>query len=694
MKSVDGRIRSGLFAFIRAIILVACFALAACSSGSDQNSAPPQPVADPQATPGASWSNYVKELLEAAIVSYTADKPFGWAVAVFLSGQGGGDWESDIQYVEQQLHDIAVDLKTIIDQLSALENELSVYTEKIIAEEQYAMMSDAIGIISNQYANMQALTQNYTAGSEEAETAANSYACGFLDPGQYDIDQQLFDIYQVIVNYQDLDPSNGGILQNVTKALIGQLSISNGNSPSVNLSSAYQTLESFFNKLLQIQLQGAVLYVEALHAKNHVLAPGGYPFTCDATGYPGTAEQWFNEKFLGQIASEVDMFLSCVDQLVVSQADLRTNIGLALLNPANPSEANPSPFLPDGADAIFSRADFIAAQMAGEYHSFGVVVRTVGEPDSVTAYTNNNQPPRINGQPMTLTKLGVPYPIDQTQNYRDLQVTEWNNWPQGAKKAYMQWNWFESPAPSPIGWAVFNEATDVFVAMYTFNLESGASQTNAILDWNTTPHEAVKQEITLFYLNDKMEEDPKGHPWAHVTLPVRHRPTSWQRPTPDNSYTSNYVSITDSCLISSVLSPLVEITIALKDMDDCDEYAEHFAYKLNSGLYLNVVSGMSEQEQILADVQMAADAGGHIGIGNDYVACWWADDSAASKALEAGQDKTYTAKVSHTWNPGDVHPFNFNLHLEEDHVNCTWQSDGTWADATLYAGSVYLYFSN
>jgi len=206
------------------------------------------------------------------------------------------------------------------------------------------------------------------------------------------------------------------------------------------------------------------------------------------------------------------MFLSCVDQLVVSQADLRTNVGLPLLNPSNPSEANPSPFLPPGADAIFSRADFIAAQMAGGYHSFGVVVRTAGEPDSVTAYTNKNQPPRINGQPMALTKLGVPYPIDQSQNYRDLQVTEWNNWPQGAKKAYMQWNWFEFPAPSPIGWAVFNEATDVFVAMYAFNLESDTSQTIAKLDWDTTPHEKVSQEITIFYLNDKMEEDPKGHP--------------------------------------------------------------------------------------------------------------------------------------------------------------------------------------
>jgi len=674
------------------MILFVCLALAGCSR-SDQNSAPPTPT-DAQATPGASWSNYVKELLEAAIVSYTSDKPFGWAVAVFLSGQGGDDVDAAIQYVEQQLQTIEKDLNTIIGELQTLQTEVAVDTDKIIAEEEYAMISGAISTISNQYSNMQALTNNYKPGSEEAEKAANSYACSFLDPSQYDIDQQLFNIYQIMVNYQDVDPSNGGILQNVTKALIGQLSIATSNSSSITLSSTYQTLESFFNKLLQIQMQGAVLYIEALHARDNVVAQGGYTFNCPAYGYPGTAEQWFNEKFLGQIASEVDMFLSCVDQLVVSQADLRTNIGLPLLNSANPSEAFPSPFLPGGVDAVFSRADFIAAQMAPEYHSFGVVVRTVGEPDSITAYTNENQPPQINGQPMTLTKLGVPYPIDQTQNYRDVQVTQWNNWPQGANQAYMQWNWFAfSPLPGFGDWAEYNQATDVFVAMYAFNLESGASQTNAILDWNTTPHEEVEQEITLFYLNDTMEEDPKGHPWAHATLPVRHRPTAWQRPTPDNSYTSDYISITDTYVISNFFSPLVEITVAIKDMDDCEEYQDHFAYKLNSGLYLIVVSGMSEQEQILADVQMAADAGGDIGNGNDYVACWWADDSAASKALEAGQDKTYTATVSHTWNPGDAHPFNFNLHLEEDHVDCTWQSDGTWANATLYAGSVYLYFS-
>jgi len=675
------------------MILFVCLALAGCSSGSDPKTTSP-PVDDPQATPGASWSNYVKELLEAAIVSYSSDKPFGWAVAVFLSGQGGDTSDDVINYVEQQLQTIEKDLNTIIGELQTLQTEVAVDTDKIIAEEEYAMISGAISTISNQYSNMQALTNNYKPGSEEAEKAANSYACGFLDPSQYDIDQQLFNIYQIMVNYQDVDPSNGGILQNVTKALIGQLSIANSNSSSITLSSTYQTLESFFNKLLQIQMQGAVLYIEALHARDNVVAPGGYTFNCSAWGYAGTAEQWFNEKFLGQIASEVDMFLSCVDQLVVSQADLRTNIGLPLLNPVNPSEANPAPFLPGGADVIFSRADFIAAQMAPEYHSFGVVVRTVGEPDSITAYTNENQPPRINGQPMTLTKLGVPYPVDQSQNYRDLQVTEWNNWPQGANQAYMQWNWFESPAPNSIGWAVFNEATDVFVAMYAFNLASGASQTNAILDWDTTPHEEVKQEIFLLYLNDKMEEDPKGHPWAHATLPVRHRPTSWQRPTPDNSYTSDYINITDTYVIFSILlPPFVEIAVGLQDMDNCEEYEDYFSYSLNSGLYLNVISGMSEQKQIFADVEMGADAGGDIGNGNDHVACWWADDSGVSKALEAGQDKSYKAKVSHTWNPRDAHPFNFNLHLEEDHIDCTWQSDGSWANATLFAESVYLYFS-
>jgi len=385
MKAIDARVLPRLFVLAKAMILFLFFALSACSSGSDQNSPPPPPPDDPQATPGASWSSYVKEMLEAAIVSYTSDKPFGWAVAVFLSGQGGSDSDAAIQYVEKQLENIEYDLNTIIGELSALEKELSVDTEEIIAEEQYAMMSNALDVISNQYQNMQDLTTNYKPGSQQAEQAANSYACGFLDPSQYDMDQQLSDIYQSIVNYENIDPSNGGILQNVTKALIDQLSPSNGGSSSTTLSAAYQTLESFFNKLLQIQMKGAVLYVEALHARDNVLAQGAYPFDCPAYGYAGTAEQWFSGKFLGQIASEVDMFLSCVDQLVLSQADLRTNIGLPLLNPAYPAEANPCPFLPGDADAIFSRADFIAAQMAPEYHSFGVVVRTVGEPDSVHA---------------------------------------------------------------------------------------------------------------------------------------------------------------------------------------------------------------------------------------------------------------------------------------------------------------------
>ncbi len=639
----------------------------------------------------------MKELLEAAIVSYSSDKPFGWAVAVFLSGQGGNVPDDAIQYIKDELQTIADDLTAINKELSALEKELSVYTEEIIAEEQYAMMSNALDVISNQYQNMQDLTTNYKPGSQQAEEAANSYACSFLDASQYDIDQQLYDIYQTIVNYDNIDPSNNGILQNVTKALIDQLSPSNGDSSSMTLSAAYQTLESFFNKLLQIQMQGAVLYVEALHARDNVLVQGAQPLDCQSYGYPGTAEEWLSGKFLGQIASEVDMFLSCVDRLVLSQADLRTDIGLPLLNPQDPFVAYPCPFLPGGADAIFSRADFIAAQMAPEYHSFGVVVRTVGEPDSVHAYTQGNEPPRINGQTMTLTKLGTPYPEDQSDlmDYRDVDVEVWNNWPQDAKQAYMQWNWL-GQAPLPIGdWAQFNEATKISVAMYEFNLEFDASGTIALLDWDTAPHEEVKQQIIAWYLNDQMQGDPKGHPWAHATLPVRHRPTSWQRITPDNSYTSEYVSITtDTYAISSVVSPYVEIAVALQNMDNCIEDDLSFSYSLNSGLNLSIVNGMSGQKQVFADVQMMADAGGFIGYGNDHVACWWADDSGVSRALEVGQDKTYTANVRHTWNPDDVHPFNFHVHLEDDHDECAWQSDGPRANATLYAGSVFLYFSD
>ena len=120
------------------------------------------------------------------------------------------------------------------------------------------------------------------------------------------------------------------------------------------------------------------------------------------------------------LTDEVQEFLRCAERLVLAECDLRTDA-------SGISKA----FLPKDAETIFSQADFLAAQIAPSRYTFGLVVRLIGEPDTINAISEQYQI-QANNQAMQAVSL-----LDAT-DVRLVPVELWNHWPDEAKPKYLQ----------------------------------------------------------------------------------------------------------------------------------------------------------------------------------------------------------------------------------------------------------------
>ncbi len=655
-----------------------------CSPGGWGKPPVKPPVTD-TVTAGASWSTWVLEQIASGIISYATGKSIGWVLSAFGSGGSSPDVSSALQDMDGKLTQIEADLQQIEGELALIAQALSIDTAKILSEAQQTEMSQAELSINNQFTNVQLFAKDGVPGSAAAKTAAQQFADDFLTTGNNDMDANVYTIYGIIMNVnQDL---NGGALNALTSMLVAEAN-------DGQLLARYETLESYFNSLLEIQMKGAILMVEALHHRDN---PFGGGTTAQGPGvgvWPGTAEQWYNQKFLPQIADEVEEFLRCTDRLVVADADLRTDVGLPVIPNSLPF-VNQEPFLPADADTIFSRADFLAAQISPIRHSFGLVVRAVGEPDSINSYVAQNEAPTTTSadNTMHLTPLGPGTDPTQWVKVRLVPVEVWNNWPGGYTQAYMQWNWkqYNGDATPFSDYMSFDAATQIAVAKYEIAWY-GAGATTGI-DWQNAWPEPVNAQVTTVLYNDKMVQDPSGtHAWGHATLAVRHRPTSWQRYTfnPD-SYNSTFFTVTNDYNIYDPAGPNVRLIATVL----AGRYVTNLStFNLESSLTLHIENGMSQQRKATAIVQMQGDANGvMLGVGgNDTMTAWFTGASGEANSWDLQNANGYVypvAGIFHYWNPGEDTSFHFKLDFNQTVMNF---NSGAYVGARVWPNHVYLFF--
>lgn len=125
--------------------------------------------------------------------------------------------------------------------------------------------------------------------------------------------------------------------------------------------SAYLALENYFNNIIGIQLQGAILEANNINWKN----------------YAGTSNEsvaTFTEEDLAPIiVKQIDMFMGYVERLVVASADTRSII------------QGGGTMFPSRADDVFYSADLIAQQFDPK-HRAGFVVRVAGDPTIIEEF--------------------------------------------------------------------------------------------------------------------------------------------------------------------------------------------------------------------------------------------------------------------------------------------------------------------
>ena len=350
-------------------LLIFCFVFALSGCGSSSSDAPkPSPSPTPIETgDGGSYGMWVLEGLLKGLSSYVAGQSLGWLLSLL---KGGGSTDSDaFKTMNQKMNDIIGDLKTIEATLDRVLGLINLKADQIIEQDAYYNMKGNIDTISTDYDNYL-----WTLSNAPTKENAASQAMAYIDA-----DNMEFQIEEIYTGIMGTTPGidAGALYESTTLILDQQTGID-----ATQLLNSYLSLETIFIQLVEYQLQGAALEVEGLHWRDNPWVGTLNQKDSDGVGsavgseFPGTAEEFMTSWFQPKLDDEVEEFLRCVDRIVCSQLDLRTDI--------TTTSQTVDGFLPSTAEQIYFRADFIAAQFSSR-HQFGVNVRLVGEPTTIEA---------------------------------------------------------------------------------------------------------------------------------------------------------------------------------------------------------------------------------------------------------------------------------------------------------------------
>ena len=646
---------------------------------------------------GAGGATWILQQILSGAASYTGAKCMGWLLSLVSGGSGSDQNAADFSQMEGDLTTIINDLNAIQAQLNNLAAQINLDMNKINSNEQSIYMESRESIIDNTYSNMQALSSTMigtTQGKAEADLLASQIITGTTS-----IDQQLFDIYYAMVG--KAAGMQGSALNAFTEVLLAEPSTGPGDTQVFN---RYLALEAYFKQLVQIQLKGAALMVEGLHHRDNTWdnATKAHAQTMAQPyglgDYPGTAEQWMTKKFQPQLEEQVEEFLRCTDRLVLYYTDLRTDI--------TTTNAAVS-MLPADTDNIFSRADFIAAQLSSR-HSFGLNIRLAGEPDLIKAMLTSNSAqlqyaavfsPIPAGVPRALKLVPLGLSTDNGYPVRLNPVEQWWNWPAGYTQAYIQWNWGSydtgTSAGTVSGHISFNSATNIAVSKY--NLAAPSSPKGWVTSWNWNDEATIGtyDNPTTFmkWYNDDMDVVSAGtagaHYYGHGTLTIRHRPEAWYqyRSTINND---GVFSGTADCYLGSNIwvRAIAELHQNYWGVDE--------DFDVESAIALPLINGTTSGHRISVNGNMQADANNsfhEVSIeDNDFIVGWWEWNNTPEWdwwRIKLGNPVTYPGTSAyHNFDPKEAFTYAIMVKLQGNAEG----NQGNSLGCRAWPENLYLYF--
>ncbi len=653
------RLRAAVSYFL---ILVVALSLMGCGGSSSE---PPAPHG--VATAGAGPATWVLQGILNGIGSYTGNKAMGWILSIVgTGGDSSQELQNAINDMQNKLNTILADLTAIENQLNEIAKEIDVDMKQIESNQQSLAMKQAEDRINNEYLNLQAMDASLI-GTDTGRQRAADMADDIISTSRTNIDLCVYEIYSGVMGYTA--GLQGGALNAMTDAIIA----ADTDWKDGNTLLRYQTLETYFKQLVQMQLKGAAMMVDALHHRDDPWPSSqGVQRGIKPTDYPGTAAQWMNEKFLPMLADEVEEFLRCADRIILADCDLRTDI----------TTTSPTvDMLPKDAETAWARADFMAAQLSPKRHPFGLVIRLVGEPDEVqgiadasyyypeaNAYTGSHS--------MSLVQLGV-FPDKVRLN----PVEKWNEWPSGYDQEYIQWNWGSHSwsdghrAGTVAGHIVFNAASSIAVTKWAYPDQVSDSV------WITTkfPNEAAtignhdNPGIQMRHYDEDMNVvdnwTSDNHWWGHGTLVIRHRPEPWYQYRQYASQTGSgrdavYDMTCDAYLGYAQNGPTPNVWCRVMSELNKHYWGVDLAFHIESGIAVPIINGMSTQRKMTVNGNLESGAYNTLYDSvqdNDTarLTAFWTMNSGEYDwwGVKNGNHSYPDTGAHHFFNPGEANPY-------------------------------------
>ena len=299
------------------------------------------------------------------IGSFAAQQAIGWVLASFgyqdATDRRFNEIDAQLKIMNTKLNDIETDLNQVSQQVEAVLNAVNLSRDEVIQQVAGYSVESTLDTIKNQYDN---LRDSFPFDDPQKHTQAGAgraheFAVSIATSGHYDFDQLLYNLNSIMLGST---PGTVGFLDACTNVLIDRAAAGEG------LLDCYMVLENYFAEMLAVEGKGLVLMTEALHVLNNDLAQEDKDFTGSTAA--------FKKKFDGYISAQIEKFLSCVDRLVVSRANIRTCL------------VNQTQFLADGTATVYERADFLASRFSAA-HPAGLVLRVIGTPADVLNLYNS-----------------------------------------------------------------------------------------------------------------------------------------------------------------------------------------------------------------------------------------------------------------------------------------------------------------
>lgn len=297
---------------------------------------------------GANFSFILQGLAKGMLTKIGGD-----VMGNFLSLLGWGD--SDNSDEEQTLEDIDDKLTEISDELVHIENQLGVILTEIKVSEDSIKNDvdwprDAVNEIHTATQELQLLGVNTKPG-EGDQTKIENLASDILG-AKYDIPLQVISIYTAI------EGNPTPLLSNYVDQVMLQLP----NNDNDNLIKAYQGFEYYTSELLNNQIKGVNLVVEAYKAQDDNISAQKY-LNCYGSNIYDTSECNILYKEIGDIDNKTSFIYNAVS-MVLRDAPIY------------------DPFLPTSAQSILARAEFYRLLMTGaELNEYGLHIFHISTAD-------------------------------------------------------------------------------------------------------------------------------------------------------------------------------------------------------------------------------------------------------------------------------------------------------------------------